>query len=287
MTNEHKDKDDITGVDTTGHEWDGIKELNNPAPRWWLWVFYVCIIWAVGYWVFYPAWPTIKNATRGTLGWTEYKQLAASQEEIHQRQGQFIDIIETASLEDILKDPKFYEFARSGGEVVFKNNCTACHGTGAAGGKGYPNLNDDDWLWGGKLEDIYATINYGIRSEHDKTRVSTMPAFGTDNLLKQDEVSDVADHVLSLSGGAKPNEKGAKIFEQQCAVCHGKEGKGNRDIGAPNLADAIWLYGRDKDSIVYTINHARNSVMPYWKNQLSDTAIKELAIYVHSLGGGE
>ena len=282
-----KDKDSVTGIETTGHEWDGIRELNNPAPRWWLWVFYVTIIWAIGYWVFYPTWPTIENATKGRLGWTEYKQLAAGQEEIHQRQIKFIDRIKTVSLQEISRDPELYEFAKHGGEVAFKNNCTACHGTGAAGGKGYPNLNDDDWLWGGRVEDIYTTISYGIRSGDDNTHLSMMPAFGTDGLLKPDEISDVAGHVLSLSGKARPNENGVRIFQQQCSACHGKEGRGDPSVGAPNLTDAIWLYGGDKNSIVYTITHARNSVMPHWQDKLGDTTIKELAIYVHSLGGGK
>ena len=287
MANENKEKDSVSGVETTGHEWEGIQELNNPAPRWWLWVFYVTIIWAVGYWVFYPAWPTLKNATQGTLGWTEYKQLTASQEEIHQRQIKFADVIKVASLNDVSKSQELYEFARRGGEVAFKNNCTGCHGADATGHKGYPNLNDDDWLWGGKLEDIYTTISYGIRSGDDKAHISTMPAFGTDKLLGPEQISDVADHVLSLSGKAKPNDNGSKIFQQQCASCHGLDGKGNQAVGAPNLTDAIWLYGGDKDSVVYTITHARNSVMPHWQDKLGDTTVKELAIYIHSLGGGK
>ena len=182
------------------------------------------------------------------------------------------------------------EFALAGGRIAFKDNCAACHGTGAQGHKGFPNLNDDDWLWGGKIEDIYTTISYGIRSTHEKTRNSAMPAFGRDQILTKEEIEDVTNYVMAFSDKSaisNSNTKGKEIFKNQCAVCHSPDGKGGRTVGAPNLTDPIWLYGKSKDDILYTINNSRSGVMPTWKGRLDDQTIRQLALYIHSLGGGE
>ncbi len=283
--NEHNDKDEISGIETTGHEWDGIKELNNPAPRWWLWVFFVTIIWAFAYWAVYPAWPTLSGNTKGSLEWTSHKKLAAEQQEITERRGVFAEKIKTHSVQEIEKDQELYAFTVAGGRTMFRENCSACHGTGAQGGRGYPNLNDDDWLWGGRLDDIYTTIKHGVRSSHDQTKMSQMPPFG--DMLKPEEVDAVAEHVLSLSGKGKDSLQGQAIFKQNCSSCHGDDGRGKREFGAPNLADAIWLYGGDKVSIVSQILNPRSGVMPTWEGRMSDETIKALTIYVHSLGGGE
>jgi len=283
-----KDIDTISGVETTGHEWDGIKELNNPAPRWWLWVFYVCCIWAAGYWVFYPAWPTVAGHTKGILGWTEYNKLKTDQAEIDARQAVYASKFKDASFEQIMKDPQLYAFAVAGGKAAFKNNCATCHGSGAAGGKGYPNLNDDDWLWGGKLADIYQTIQYGIRSGHNDTRVSQMPSFGADGILDGKGVDAVVDYVLALSDHkATDTMAGAKVFADNCAACHGAQGEGGRDFGAPRLADGIWLYGATRNDVRHSVFYARAGAMPYWKDKLDENTIRELTVYVHSLGGGE
>jgi cytochrome c oxidase cbb3-type subunit 3 len=279
------DCDEHSGVETTGHEWDGIKELNLPAPRWWLIVFAITCVWAVGYWVVYPSWPTLSGNTKGTAGWTSHKKLAQEQAEITQRRGEFAAQIKAHSLEEIQKDPELYAFAVAGGKTMFKENCAACHGTGAQGGRGYPNLNDDDWIWGGTLNDIYHTLKVGIRSPHEETRSSQMPVFG--EMLKREEISSVADHVLSLSSGKGGNEQGAAIFKQNCASCHGDTGRGGREFGAPNLADSIWLYGGTKAGIVQQLNAPRHGVMPNWNTRLPDETIKALTINVHSLGGGE
>ena len=280
-----KDIDQHSGVETTGHEWDGLKELNNPAPRWWLWVFFITVIWAIGYWVVYPAWPTLSGNTQGTAGWSSHKKLAEEQAEITAQRGEFAEKIKAHSLEDIQKDPELYAFAMAGGKTLFKENCAACHGTGAQGGAGYPNLNDDDWLWGGTLDAIYTTLKYGVRSTHDETRMSQMPAFK--DMLSDTQIAAIAGHVLSLSGKARSSEEGAALFKQNCMACHGEAGTGNRELGAPNLADAIWLYGGNRAQIASQIKNPRHGVMPNWDTRLPDETIKALTIYVHALGGGE
>jgi len=291
MSND-KDIDKHSGVETTGHEWDGLKELNNPTPRWWLIVFILCCVWAVGYWVVYPAWPTLSGNTQGSFGWTSYKKLAQDQAEITARRGEFAGKIKTHSLPEIQKDPELYAFAVAGGKTMFKENCAACHGTGAQGGRGYPNLNDDDWLWGGTLDDIYTTIKYGIRGAHENTRFSQMPAFGRDGVLDAAKVNDVAEYVSKLPEGDKavvtPSyTRGKEIFSANCMACHGANGEGSRDKGAPRLNDAIWLYGGSKAEIITQVNNPRHGVMPAWESRLPDETIKALTIYVHSLGGGE
>jgi len=281
-------KDEVSGANTTGHEWDGIEELNIPAPRWWLITWLITIIYSVGYMFFYPTWPVPGGHTEGSLGWTSVKQLEESMEEIRIKKAKYIDQISKAeSLEDIRKNEELYEFAIAGGKSAFALNCSTCHGSGAAGAKGYPNLNDDDWLWGGSIEDIKTTLLYGIRSEHEDARTSEMPAFGKDEILTSEEISKVADFVISLSTGEGYNDQGKEIFADNCASCHGVEGKGDRDFGAPNLTDPIWLFGSDKENIVETISYSRKGVMPAWKDKLDEETIKQLTLYVHSLGGGE
>lgn len=289
MSDHNKEIDKISGVETTGHEWDGLKELNNPAPRWWVYVWVVTIIWSIGYWVVYPAWPVPGGNTQGKFGWTQYKELEASQAQIVERQAAYLSKFEGASYDQIMNDPELKAFAVAGGNALFKNNCAVCHGSGAQGGKGYPNLNDDDWLWGGKIGDIEQTIKFGIRSGHDEARQSQMPSFGKDELLSKDEVGQVVDYVLTLSSkeGANKSLPGAEIFANNCASCHGPEGKGGRDFGAPNLTDAIWLYGGDRDTVYETVFNARSGVMPFWTGKLKDNDIRQLAVYVHQLGGGE
>ena len=287
-----QEKDPVSGVETTGHEWDGLKELNNPAPRWWLWVFLVTVIWSIGYWVVYPAWPTITGATAGSANWTQYKEFAAGQAEIDARRAVYARKFHEATLDEVRNDPALFEFARVWGSASFKENCAGCHGTGAAGGRGYPNLNDDDWLWGGTTADIYKTIKVGVNSGHAEQRGTQMPAFGRDKLLSHGQISDVADYVVQLHLREKAEKtesflRGEKIFADNCAACHGAAGVGSHEFGAPRLDDEIWLWGGDRSAIVNTVTSAHTGVMPTWENRLGDDTIRALTIYVYSLGGGQ
>ncbi len=282
--------DDVTGIETTGHEWDGIKELNKPLPKWWLYVFYACIIWSIGYWIAYPAWPLVSGYTKGVLGYSQRRQVMQNIEAAHAAQAKFNDAISKDSLAGIVASPDLLQFAIAGGRAAFGDNCAPCHGRGAQGGKGFPNLNDDDWLWGGSLDAIHQTIQYGIRGTSDQTRVSAMPRFGLDQLLKPEQISDAADYVRSLSGlkhDAAAAERGKAVFAENCVACHGDNGKGNQELGAPNLTDAIWLYGSSKADIVKSIETGRGGVMPTWAGRLDENTIKKLTVYVHSLGGGQ
>lgn len=291
MAEQHKEIDALTGTATTGHEWDGIHELNTPLPRWWLWLFYLTIIWSVGYWVVYPAWPLVTSATEGVFNWHSRSAVVTDLDELKAQRGPMMEQISTASIADIAANPQLLDFSRAVGRVAFADNCAPCHGAGGGGAKGYPNLNDDEWLWGGKLADIEQTIRHGARAGDDKGRQGNMPAFGRDGILKPNEVSAAADFVRSLSGLAtEPGADlalGKKMFADNCAVCHGEDGKGNRELGAPNLTDKIWLYGSDKQTIVAGVQNGRGGVMPNWGGRLPEPTIKALTVYVHTLGGGE
>lgn len=285
-----KETDDVTGVETTGHEWDGIKELNTPLPRWWLWTFYATIIWAIGYWVVMPAWPLVSNYTTGIIGYSSRAVVAERMAEARAAQEQYVARIAEASLETIQGDSELLDFALAGGRSAFAVNCSQCHGQGAAGRPGYPNLNDDAWLWGGTLEAILRTISYGVRSGHDEAHFGPMPGFLRDEILTREQVEDVVEYVLSLSGRSEDAEaaaRGAEVFAEQCTACHQEGGTGSTEFGAPNLTDGIWLYGGDKATIMETVMNGRAGVMPAWVDRLSPATIKQLAVYVHSLGGGQ
>jgi len=288
---DHGEIDRVTGRSTTGHEWDGIKELNTPLPRWWVITFYLTIIWSIGYWIVYPAWPLVTSNTQGLLGYSSRADVAEELVSLNKVRGEKMALLSTASLAEIEKDPKLLELARAKGKVVFGDNCAPCHGTGATGSKGYPNLNDDDWLWGGTLAQIEQTIRHGVRSDDPNAHPGVMQAFGDDEVLKPDEIVTVANYVRSLSGlSTRPGydaAKGKQIFADNCVACHGDDGKGNQELGAPNLTDKIWLYGSDEATVIETITHGRHGVMPAWEGRLDAATIKAMAVYVHSLGGGK
>jgi len=291
MTVHSEDIDSVSCTATTGHQWDDIKELNTPLPRWWVITFYLCIIWAVGYWFVYPAWPLLTGNTTGFLGYSSRADVAVELDNLNKIRGEKMVALGAASLADIEKDPSLLALARARGKTVFGDNCAACHGSGAAGAKGFPNLNDDDWLWGGSLDQIMQTIQYGARNGNAKAHEGQMLAFGKEGVLKPDQIVTVANYVRSLSGlPTRPGfdaAAGAKIFAENCVACHGDNAKGNPEVGSPNLTDKIWLYGSDEATIIETVTNGRAGVMPAWEGRLDPVTIKAMAVYVHSLGGGK
>ncbi|NNM76432.1 cytochrome-c oxidase, cbb3-type subunit III [Sphingomonas sp. ID1715] len=276
---------------TTGHEWDGIEERDTPLPRWWLWTFYATIVFAIGYCIAYPAIPFLNSASQGMLGWTSRGALADEQAQVKKSRAGIEHQLASLDVEQIAANPTLMRTAVEGGRAAFKVNCVQCHGSGAAGSKGYPNLNDNEWLWGGDLKTIRATLEHGIRQPgDDTTRMSQMPAFGRDGILKPEQVEDVVSYVRFMGKAEKNSasaQRGAALFEANCVACHGPDLKGNRELGAPNLVDAIWLYGGDRESIIQTVTNARYGVMPAWNRKLDPATLNMLAAYVHSLGGGE
>ncbi len=283
-------------VQTTGHTWDGdLEEYNNPLPRWWLWTFYVTCIWGLIYTIAYPAWPMLLTATPGVL---KYSSRVVLQQELDNAEAANAVIEQQLAAVDATKlpeTPELQQYAFNKGAAVFRNNCSQCHGSGAAGAKGYPNLLDDDWLWGGTIDDIIYTVRHGIRNEQSPdAHWSQMPAFG--EILPENEINEVVQYVRSISGQEHDEalaEKGQQIYLDQCAACHMEDGTGDRFQGAPNLTDAIWLYGGDTDTLTDTVTNARFGVMPAWSAEfrpaqgLTEAEIKAVAAYVHQLGGGE
>lgn len=274
---------------TTGHSWDGIEEFDNPMPRWWLWTFYATIIWGIGYVIAYPAWPLINGATAGLLGYSTRAEVAADIRRFDEANAPVEAKLVATDLAQVAADPELANYTQNAGAAVFKTWCAQCHGAGAAGAKGFPNLLDNDWLWGGAIEDIYLTVTHGIRNTTDaEARFSQMPAFG--EMLEKSDVEAVVNHVLSISGqehDAALAAKGVQVFAENCAVCHGDTGTGDRAQGAPNLTDAIWLFGGDAAALTETVTKARYGVMPAWTGRLSEADIRAVSSYVHSLGGGE
>jgi cytochrome c oxidase cbb3-type subunit 3 len=297
--------DDKNKVQTTGHEWDGIEEYNNPLPRWWVWIFYACIIWGIGYSVAFPAWPLVKSATPGLLGFSTRANVAEEIQRFEDENGEIEAQLASADLTTIEPGSDLYKFASNYGKATFATYCSQCHGSGAAGAEGYPNLLDNDWLWGGDIETIAYTIRHGVRNteDEDNARFSEMPAFG-DDYLSDEEIHAVVNYVRSLSGllpdvDAAAAAEGAVVFEDNCASCHMEDGTGDREQGAPNLTDAIWLYGSSPEIVEHSVRVGPYGVMPAWGVNQSFVAgdlddpeavtakINAVALYVHELGGGE
>ena len=281
--------DDVSGVSTTGHEWDGIRELDNPMPRWWVWTFYVTIVWALLYAIAYPAWPLLTGSTQGLLGYSSRGEVRKELAEADNAKSGYMAAIKVKSIDDILADEQLRTVAVAAGGAAFKLNCVQCHGSGAEGSKGFPNLNDDDWLWGGTADQIQQTVAHGIRFAQDgETRDSVMPPFA--DVLDSDQISQVSTFVASLSAPVENVsliEPGKAVYSENCAACHGDNAKGNKEMGAPDLTNAIWLYGSGEEAIAAQIRAPRVGVMPAWDARLGETTVKELAAFVHSLGGAE
>ena len=285
------ERDELSGVETTGHEWDGIKELNNPLPRWWLWTLYGTMLWAAGYAVLYPALPGLTTNSKGLWEWSsraDLRQELAAQDVLR---GEVSAKLAAADINGILGDAQLREFAVAAGASTFKVNCVQCHGSGAQGGPGFPNLNDDSWIWGGTPEQILQTIAHGIRSADDPaTRDSQMPAFGRDQVLNPTQINDVTHQVSKLAGlehDAKAAEAGVTVYADNCAACHGPAGEGNIDLGAPQLSDDVWFYGSTPAQISAQVTLPKHGMMPAWQSRLGDVKVKQLTAYVLSLGGGQ
>lgn len=311
MSNTTTNPQKPTAVQTTGHAWDGdLQEFNNPLPRWWLWAFYATVLFAIGYWFVYPAWPVGGSWTKGfasatfSVGGKEQTMRWNTRSELLQdldsgagavRQREYLQKIASADLDQVRQDPKMQDFVRQAGKVLFGTNCAACHGSGGQGVIGqFPALNDDDWLWGGTVDDIRRTLIGG--------RNGFMPAFR--EALTPAQADDVAQYVLTLSGIVQPDEaaeRGKAIFHGSvggCYYCHGDAGKGIKSMGAANLSDKIWTLVdvnatttvADKHALVRSViwNGVQNRrQMPAFGQRLSDAEIKLLAFYVHQLGGGQ
>ena len=288
--NEAPLRDEVSGVDTTGHEWDGIRELDNPLPRWWLWVFYASILFSIGYWVVMPAWPGISSYTTGLIGHSDRADVSRALADLERERGEGARVLRKASLQEIESSPDLQAYALQVGQSVFGDNCATCHGAGGVGGKGYPNLRDDVWLWGGSLDDIHQTLSVGVRSGHPDARVSQMPAFGRDGMLDQAKIGDLTEYVVALSGGKADRAAVARatpLFAEQCASCHGPTGKGDVTQGAPDFTDNEWLYGSDHAAISGQIANGRGGVMPAWGERFSPETLKALAVYIHANAGGQ
>lgn len=295
-------------VQTTGHAWDGdLQEFNNPLPTWWLWGFYATVVFALVYWVLYPAWPLGTDYTKGTMNDITYKTADGKEVTTHwntrallmkdlqdarEAQAEYIDELKTASYADIKASDEKNAFVYSKAKVLFADNCAACHQTGGNGVIGaYPNLLDDAWLWGGSFAKIEETIAKG--------RNGVMPGFKKS--LSADQISDVSDYVLRLSGhevdsGAAQRGKAVFTGAGGCFACHGADAKGNPSMGSANLADSIWTIAdvpgakdvaAKKSAIAQVVRDGKTRVMPAWKGRLTDTEIKILSFYVHELGGGK
>jgi cytochrome c oxidase cbb3-type subunit 3 len=259
-------------------------------PKWWLYVLYATIVFAVVYCVLYPSVPYFTGYFHGTLGYSTRIKVDSDVAAVAQQRSGYMDQIKVLSFDNIRKDPQLLAAAETAGRITFANNCQPCHGAGGGGNPGYPALAAGNWLWGGKLDDIQQTVTYGIRSGLDTARQSAMPKFGVDGVLKPDEIQSVADYVMTLFGqpiAGRDVSKGKQLFADNCAVCHGEAGQGNRDVGAPKLAAKTHLIAQDRDGVVAQVTNPHMGIMPNWNLRLDTATIKSVALYVHSLGGGE
>jgi cytochrome c oxidase cbb3-type subunit III len=284
------EKDSVTGHMTTGHDWDGLQELNRPLPKWWLYVLYASIAAAVVMCVLYPSVPGITGYWHGLLGYSQRDRVDQAVAEVAAQRAGAMDRIKALSFADIRKDPQLVEVAETAGRITFANNCQPCHGAGGGGNPGYPALAAGDWIWGGTLEAIQQTVTHGIRSTDPDARQSQMPRWGLDNMLTPEQIQQVADYVMTLFGTPVQGADiapGRKLFVDNCAVCHGEVGQGDREKGGPRLASRIHLHGDDRAAVVAQITNPKMGVMPNWNARLDEATIKSVVLYVHSLGGGE
>jgi cytochrome c oxidase cbb3-type subunit 3 len=284
------EKDSVTGHMTTGHEWDGLQELNRPLPKWWIYVLWATVAWALALCVLYPSVPGFHGYFHGVLGYSQRTSVDQAVAEVAATRAGAMERIKVLSFDEIRKDPQLLAVAQTAGRITFANNCQPCHGGGGGGNPGYPALAAGNWLWGGSLAAIQQTVTHGIRSGDPDARQSQMPRWGVDGMLKPAEIEQVADYVMTLYGTPVPGADiapGRKLFTENCVACHGEKGQGNREMGAPRLASRIHLRGDTREAVVAQISNPKMGVMPNWNQRLDTATIKSVTLYVHSLGGGE
>lgn len=285
------DHDPVTGRSTTGHDWDGLKELNTPLPKWWFWTFVATVVWGIGYAVVYPSVPWINTYYPGAIGYSQRANVTADVKALAAQRAGVMSKLTTVPLAEVKNDEALYAVAMTAGRLAFAENCQACHGAGGQGRPGFPALAGDAWIWGGTLDAIKQTVTFGIRSGHNDARVSAMPRFGADAMLKPAEIEQVTDFVMTLyrpSAPAAPGAAaGATVFAENCAACHGERGEGKRDLGAPALRSGVHLYGDSRAAVRAQIATPRLGVMPNWNARLDEATIRAVTLYVHGLGGGE
>ncbi len=284
-------RDPVTGRTTTGHEWDGLRELNTPLPKWWFWTFVATVVWGIGYAIAYPSVPWINGYFHGVLGYSQRDVVTAEVRALAARRAGVMDKLKTVPLAEVKNDQALYAVAMTAGRLTFAENCQACHGAGGAGRPGYPVLAGDAWIWGGSLDAIQQTVTFGIRNAHPESRTSQMPRFGADAILKPEEIEQVTDFVMTLYKPTAPvaagAAKGATVYAENCAACHGDKGEGKRDIGASALRSGVHLFGDSREAVRAQIVNPRQGVMPNWNVRLDEATIRAVTLYVHGLGGGE
>lgn len=282
-------RDPATGTITTGHEWNGIEELDTPIPRVVLFFLAVTTLFSIGYWLLMPAWPLGVTYTKGLLGIDQRQIVAEQVRDAATERASWTAKLDNASFAEIAADPQLMRHVRDTGRTLFEDNCAVCHGVQGKGGPGFPNLAAGSWLWGGSPEAIAETIRVGINGTAKDTRTGQMMAFGRDGILQREQVLAVASYVRSLSGQKLDAAEqarvsaGKEVFAANCVACHGENAKGQHDLGAPDLTDANWIYGGDLQSVVNSIHGGRQGHMPSWEGRLSPTDIKLLALYVGTL----
>jgi cytochrome c oxidase cbb3-type subunit III len=285
------ERDPITGRMTTGHEWNGITELLTPVPRVVLFFLALFGLFAVGYWLLMPAFPLGSTYTKGLLGNDQRKIVADQVKAAETERGVWMDKIAAMDFAGIKADPELMRRVHETGRTLFIDNCAACHGVNGTGGPGFPDLTAKAWLWGGEPEKIAETIALGINSTNDDTRVSQMLAFGKGGVLNRQQIADVVAYVQSLSSGAAHPDTanagqvaaGKQVYVGNCTPCHGEDAKGVRDQGAPNLTDAAWINGGTAADIYSSVYSGRQGHMPHWRDRMTPSEIKLLALYVDQL----
>ncbi len=283
MSEDHpREVDPVTGYDTTGHDWNGIRELNTPFPRIVIWALVLTFAYSVVAWVLLPAWPIGRDYTRGLLGLDQQAIATEGFRDLSAARQDWLAPFAAGDFAALEADPALLGAAMPAAARLFADNCAACHGTDGGGGPGFPVLRDDTWLWGGDPETVAETIRVGINGADPDTRVAEMPAF---DWLSRDERLALADWVAGLPGGtAADDAPAAELFAENCSACHGERGEGGLMVGAPALDDASVIYGQDAATVAATLLHGRRGVMPSWSGRLSPAEIDLLAVYVSRLG---